>query len=241
MNDYETTMKPLVYERTATTVSTTHPRLTKSMLRCGVAGPALFVAVSLLEGAFRPGYSAWHHFTSQLALGAGGWRQVANFVVCGLCVLCFAMGLRWTLSGGKGGVSIPVTFGAFGVSLILAGVFVTDPGLGYPPGITTTQSTTHGEAHNMAGLIMFASLAAAAFLMAKRLTGRPGWTAWPLYSRLTGLLVFAFFVTSIVLATMEESGSLSNAPVGLTQRVAIVGGWGWISLTAHRRLKLGRW
>jgi hypothetical protein len=222
-------------------ISTSHPRLTNSMLMCGAAGPALFVVASLLDGAFRPGYSAWHHFTSELALGAGGWRQIANFLVCGVSVLCLALGMRWTLRGGKGGSSIPITFGVFGLSLILAGVFVTDPALGYPPGSTPTQSSAHGNIHNMAGLIMFSSLAVAAFLMANTLAASPGWTGWPLYSRLTGLLVFAFFVISIVLASMETSGSISNAPVGLTQRVAIVSGWGWISLSAIRRLTLSRW
>ena len=47
----------------------------------GVLGPVLFIAVFLVEGATRPGYSAWHNHVSLLATGDGGWMQVANFLV----------------------------------------------------------------------------------------------------------------------------------------------------------------
>src|SRR5205823_12499417 len=71
-------------------------------LACGVIGPPLFVIVFLIEEATRPGYSAWRHYVSQLSLGEGGWMQIANFLVCGLLSLCFALGLRRTLQGGTG-------------------------------------------------------------------------------------------------------------------------------------------
>jgi hypothetical membrane protein len=38
----------------------------------GVIGPLLFIAVFLIEGATRPGYSAWRNLVSQLATGPGG-------------------------------------------------------------------------------------------------------------------------------------------------------------------------
>lgn len=39
----------------------------RSPLYAGAVGPAFFVVVFLIEGATRPGYSAWRNFVSQLA------------------------------------------------------------------------------------------------------------------------------------------------------------------------------
>src|SRR5213082_3059636 len=42
--------------------------ITRLLLACGVIGPLLFIIVFLIEGATRPGYSAWRHAVSQLSL-----------------------------------------------------------------------------------------------------------------------------------------------------------------------------
>ena len=90
--------------------------------------------VFLIEGATRPGYGARRHYVSQLSLGEGGWMQIANFLLCGLLSLCFALGLRRTLQGSTGATWGPLLLAVFGLGLIVAGIFVTDPALGYPPG-----------------------------------------------------------------------------------------------------------
>ena len=77
-------------------------RITRLLLGCGVVGPVLFVLVFLLEGATRPDYSAWRNYVSQLSLSDQGWMQIANFIVCGLLIFGFALGLRRSLGPGKG-------------------------------------------------------------------------------------------------------------------------------------------
>jgi hypothetical protein len=72
------------------------------LLLGGVIGPPLFVLVVLIEGAIRPGYSAWRDFVSALSLGDQGWEQIAIFLVCGLLALGFAVGLRRALRSGSG-------------------------------------------------------------------------------------------------------------------------------------------
>src|SRR5690349_6885025 len=99
------------------------------LLGCGAVGPPLFVAVLLLEGALRPGYDAWRMAGSALSLGPGGWVQVTNFLVTGVLLLVFALGVRGTSRAGS------VLFAILAVALVLAGVFVTDPQAGYPPGM----------------------------------------------------------------------------------------------------------
>jgi uncharacterized membrane protein len=81
-----------------TTSSNSHSfkkiRSTEFLLLCGVIGPLLFILVFLIEGATRPGYSAWRTDVSYLALSNQGWEQIANFIVCGSLCIAFAVGLR---------------------------------------------------------------------------------------------------------------------------------------------------
>src|SRR5437870_11526006 len=112
--------------------------VTRFLIAGGVIGSPLFVIVLLIEGATRPGYSAWHNYVSSLSLSDQGWMQIANFLVCGLLSLCFAVGLHRVLRSGRGSIWGPLLLSLFGLGLIVAGLFVTDPSLGYPPG-------THGS------------------------------------------------------------------------------------------------
>jgi hypothetical membrane protein len=214
-----------------------YPLATRLLIAGGAIGPLLFIIVLLIEGATRPGYSAWHNYGSSLSLGPGGWVQIANFIVCGLLMLCFAIGLRQVFRTGKGAVWGPLLLGIFGVSLIVAGVFVTDPSLGYPPGTHTSgPQTLHGTIHGVNAIIAFGSLAAAIFVMARRFAGDPNWKGWALYSLVTGILVIVFFIATTAVSALDESGVFPGSPTGLLQRIGIIAGWGWISLLAIRLL-----
>src|SRR6266566_3265157 len=104
----------------------------RPLLLAGVIGPLVFIAAFLIEGITRPGYSAWRNFVSQLATGDGGWMQVVNFLVCGTLVAGFAIGLRRALGSGRASIAAPILLGLFALALIVAGLFATDPALGYP-------------------------------------------------------------------------------------------------------------
>ncbi len=218
-----------------------YPLITRLLLWAGAVGPLLFVVVLLIEGATRPGYSAWHNFGSSLSLSDQGWMQITNFIVCGLLTLGFAIGLRQVLHSGKGSVWGPILLGLFGLELIIAGIFVTDPGLGYPPGVATPANPTgHGVIHALSGLAVFISLPIATFVMTRRFAGDPNWKGWALYSLLTGIIMIASFVIFQVLGAMDQNGTIQNAPIGLVQRIAIIAGWVWVSLLAIALLRKGR-
>jgi hypothetical protein len=224
----------------AATGAQTGDPTTRLLLACGVIGPALFVVVLLIEGATRPGYSAWRHFGSQLSLSDQGWEQIANFLVCGLLVLAFAVGLRHMWRGGRGATWGPILLGVFGLSLIAAGIFVTGPALGYPPGASlSSQESWHSTLHGLAGLGAFGSLAAACFVLARRFGGDPQWRGWALYSVVTGVVVVLSFIGSNATAVLDMTGTWSGAPTGLVQRIGIIAGWGWISFLAFRLLRAG--
>jgi hypothetical membrane protein len=196
------------------------------LLACGAIGPLLFIVVFLILGATRPHYSAWQNVVSSLSLGEGGWMQIINFIVCGALVLGFAIGLRRALHTGRGSTWGPILLSIFGICLIGAGVFATDPLLGYPPGAPSTP-TVHGTLHNLLSLFVFASLIAACFVLARRDAANPARRGWAFYSVATGLLVAVFFVLTDVVA-------LLGGPAGLMQRICIILGWSWIALLAIR-------
>jgi hypothetical protein len=210
---------------------------TRFLIACGAIGPLLFILVFLIEGATRPSYSAWHNFVSSLSLSDQGWMQIANFLVCGLLMLCFALGLRQVLRSGKGAVWGPLLLGVFGLSLIIAGLFVTDPSLGYPPGISSSTQTLHGIIHGANAPLAFGSLTIAIFVMARRFARDPAWRGWTLYSLVTGILFVGSFVACLAVAQLDQNGVFPNSPTGLLERIAIIIGWGWIALVALRLLR----
>jgi hypothetical protein len=209
---------------------------TESLLLCGVIGPPLFYVVVLIEGATRPGNSAWRTDASYLALSNQGWEQIANFLVCGALCVAFAVGLRRIWCTGRASVWGPLLAGLFGLGLLIAGVFVIDPGQGYPPGAPlngSTLQTWHGWVHAINGLVLFTVvLPAASFVLARRFAAEPQNRRWATYSWMTGalILLISLPVNTIVVPFVEYAG----LPVidGLIQRVEIIMFWTWLALTA---------
>jgi hypothetical membrane protein len=197
------------------------------LLAGGAIGPLLFMVVFLIEGATRPHYSVWQDGVSALELGEGGWMQSTNFIVCGALVLGFAIGLRLLLRTGRGSTWGPILLGIVGLCMIGAGIFVTDPGLGYPHEASTITLTVHGTLHNLISLVGFISLPAACFVLARRDAADPASRGWAWYSVATGLLVVVFFVLTAVVEVL-------GGPTGLTQRIFLIVGWSWIALLAIR-------
>jgi uncharacterized membrane protein len=201
------------------------PVTIRLLLACGAIGPLLFIVVFLIEGATRPHYNAWQIAVSSLSLGEGGWMQRTNFIVCGALMVGFAFGLRLLLRTGRASTWGPLLFGIFGLGLIGAGIFVTDPGTyGYPPGAANTV-TVHGTLHNLLSLVVFASLIAACFALGRRDAADPAGRSWAWYAFATGPLVAVLFVLTGVVEVL-------GGPAGLVQRMCISVGWGWSALLA---------
>ena len=207
---------------------------TEFLLLCGVVGPPLFVLVLLIEGATRPGYSAWRTDGSYLALSNQGWEQIANFLVCGVLCIAFAVGLRRVFRTGRAAVWGPLLIGLFGLGLVVAGVFVADPGGGYPPGapINGNPQTVHGWVHGITGLLLFnVVLPAASFVLARRFAADPQNRRWATYSWVTGAFILVVSVVNTISLPIAEKAGF---PVldGLVQRVLIIMGWVFLSLVA---------
>jgi hypothetical membrane protein len=204
---------------------------TKLLLACGaIAGP-LFVIVFLIEGATRVGYDPLRHPVSSLAIGDFGWMQVANFIITGVLLLAFAIGLQRALRHSTGTAAGPLLLGLVGVGFIGAGIFITDPISGYPPGtpLLPTVYSEHGRIHDLFGILVFFGLPVACFVFSRRfaLLGERG--CWAVYSALSGV---AMFVASI-LAGMGFNQALGFADfAGVFQRLSIIIGLSWTTLLA---------
>lgn len=209
---------------------------TRTLLACGVIAGPLFVVTFLAEGATRAGYDPLRHPVSSLALGDYGWMQTANFVVAGLLTLAFAVGMRRAFRPPRRSIWGPLLIGVWGVGLIGAGIFPTDPVSGYPPGAPDRLLgySVHGAMHDLAfSLPAFVALSAACFVFGRwfAVWGERGWAA---YSALTGLVFVVAFVLSS--AGFGQAGGLVDL-AGLFQRVAVIVGFGWLTLLALHTLR----
>jgi hypothetical protein len=183
-----------------------------------IAGP-LFTIMWIIESITRPNYNLLRHPVSSLELGDFGWMQILNFFVAGLLMLAFAGGLRLALRPNRGSFWGPLLVAIWGIGLIGAGIFSTDPVSGYPPGSpdVLVNSTAHGALHDQFSLIGFLALTIACFVLASYFAKR-GERRWTAYSILTGIL----FPIGIVLASMAFSQNPSLVAFGgFIQRITV--------------------
>jgi len=193
----------------------------------------LFLTVVLIEGATRPGYSAWRNAGSQLALGDQGWVQTANFFASGLLFVGFAIGLRRALRSGRASAWAPRLVAGMGACLLLAGIFPVNPGLGYPPGVAPTYSL-QGAVHFVVATLLFGQLSAVCFVLARRFATDASWTGWAPWSMAIGVIVAVFYVGTVVLSSIDLEGTGPAAWDGLLQRISIFSGFAWLSLVGSR-------
>jgi Protein of unknown function (DUF998) len=210
---------------TRDTASVNDRSTTRGMLAGGAIGPVLFVLVFLIEGWTRTGYDSRRMFVSLLSLTADGWQQIGNFLVTGLLFICGAIGWWRAMPDGPGSEWGPILIGLGGVGLVGAGVFVTDPANGYPPGwppLLSKHASLHGAIHQLASIFVFSGLPAAMFVMARRF--RQEGSRWAAYSVASGVGMLVAFVGMI---TFDDV-------MGLLQRIAIVIGFGWVAQVSWR-------
>ena len=203
---------------------------TAALLTCGVAAGALFVVGSLLHAVARDGFDFRRHPLSVLSNGDLGWVQIAIFVVSGLLFVAMAVGVRQTLRSGRGATWGPWLVGVVGVGMVASGVFVADPGQGFPPEPGTPPGrpdtlSWHGGLHFATSGLAFLALVALCFVFARRsaATGQRGWAA---YSVTTGVIFLAAWVA--LLARPESDAATIAFTATMLHAVT------WLSLMAGR-------
>jgi hypothetical protein len=157
----------------------------------GMVGPALFgtvlLALSALEYDFmlglgwRPVADPAGAWPSGLALGPYGLAQVANFVVSGLLLAFFALGLHLGATNGRGSPLGPAFLFVAGTTMALMG-FETDPIRRIGP------RSLHGLIHDAAFVIFVLAFLVALFSLWRRFEADPRWRGHARYTLATGIL-----------------------------------------------------
>lgn len=154
-------------------------------------GPFLFVTVLALLSAleydfmlgigWRPVADPAGAWPSGLALGPYGAVQVANFVVSGLLLAFFAIGLHRGATDGRGSPFGPALLFVAGAAMALMG-FETDPIRRSGP------RSLHGLIHDVAFLIFVVAFLAALFCLWRRFEADASWLGHARYTLATGIL-----------------------------------------------------
>jgi Protein of unknown function (DUF998) len=200
---------------------------TTRLLACGIVAGPLFLVVSLVQACTRKGFDLARHPISLLSLGDLGWLQITNFVVTGILYLACAIGLRRALQPGAGATWGPRLVGALGVGLIVAGVFVSDAGAGYPPGAPAgapPKISWHGILHEAGFLIATLGMIIGCLVFARRFAalGRRAWVA-------------ASIATPVAVLCISLWPDLSSLSVRLVIATAIL--FGYVAAIAARALR----
>jgi hypothetical protein len=211
-----------------------HTKIRMLLVSGAIAGP-LFTIAWILEDAARSNYNPLRHPVSSLALGDFGWMQIANFIIAGLLSLAFAVGLWLALRPQRGSTWGPLLIALWAAGLIGAGIFITDPVSGYPPGTpdVSLNPTIHGALHDQISLIGFLALTIACFVFGYSFAHQ-GEHKWSVYSVITGIL----FPVGIILSSIAFGQNESLVDFGgLFQRIAVTTGWTWLTLLSIHVLK----
>jgi hypothetical protein len=134
--------------------------------------------------------------------------------------------MRRALHPGRAATWGPRLIGAFGVALVAGGVFVADPGLGFPPGAPEgipDEMSWHGIVHSAAPVLGFLSLTVACFVFARRATAlkQRGWAA-------------SCVAIGVAVQALGAVPNVTDNFIPLW--AAIVLGFGWASAQAARLL-----
>lgn len=199
----------------------------------GILGPLQFTVVYVWQGATRPGYDAVPMMVSALSLTSRGIVDIVSLVLTGLLVIAFAIGVRRALRP-RSATWGPVLLGVAGFGFVVAGVFVTDPAQGYPPGTPVgpaAATSVHGLIHFAVGATcVIGGLTASALIFARFFWNDPAWRGWSLYLIATASAVLACSVGFAY-------AGLRQGPAGLFERIAFSAGLLWVVALAITLLR----
>jgi len=189
------------------------PRLATVAGWAGVAGPALFTALFVVQEWFRSGtYDPVAEPVSALEAGPDGWIQQLNFVVFGVLTLVFAVGLHAGIERTRAGWLGPGLLGVSGIGLLVAAAFplrADATGAVYDPG-----------GHFVGGVLFFPVTAAAFVTLSRRLARDPRWRRLAPYTLGAGIAGIVGVVVSVTLVFPDGAPLADWA--GLVQRVLIL-------------------
>jgi hypothetical membrane protein len=176
-----------------------------TLAAAGIAGPLLFTVVAVVHSLLREDRSLVGLPISALAVGPSGWVQDVNFIICGVLLLAYPIGLHLGIRQTRWGVVGPALLVVSGAGLMLADVF---------PAVDASGNLTYDSlGHTVASFMAFLGTGGGFIVMSRRLASDPSWRNLSTYTLSSGvaivILVFAFG------ALAEEPGAPLHPWIGL--------------------------
>jgi hypothetical membrane protein len=201
-----------------------------ALAAAGIAGPIIFAVVALVQSVLRQDHSLVEHPISALAAGPSGLVQNVNFLVFGLLMIAYAVGLHLGVRPSRAGVVGVAFLVLSGVGLMWGGVF---------PAIDATGAFDEDRVLHIPGFIMtFLGAGIGLIAMSRRMARDPSWRSVAAYAFVTGMAMLVLILVGGGL--VRPPGAPLHAWLGLFQWVLLAVWFPCTIVLALRLLRLAR-
>lgn len=190
---------------------------------CGIAGPLILVSGDVTASLLTADYSMISDTISSLALTPLGWLQTIGFLIMGLLLELFVVGLFFSIRGARGFRPGMALLACLGFGLLLIGAFRTDPS-GAPHSV-------EGTIHTITAYAMSLVFPAGIVLLAPSLRADPNWRNVLAYTLVAALLALTLTIGLFLLPDRMNW-------FGLYERIIVGNVLVWTEVMAVHLLRL---
>ena len=189
----------------------------------GILAPIIFVGIFMVEGAIRNGYDLKSMYISALSLGNRGWIQIANFLVLGLLLFIFTLGLSKEFQTGKASRGGIITLYIISVLFFISGPFVMDPA-----DTPANQMSIHGLIHGISGGIVFLLMPIIIFIFLRRFNADSQWQSFRWWTLILGVIEATGVIIFTYVSKIPVDQNAYVNLLGLFQRIALIPFMVWV-------------
>ena len=201
-----------------------------ALAAAGLAGPVIFAMVALVHSLLRPDHNLVEHPISALAAGPSGWVQSVNFLVFGLLMIAYAIGLHLGIRPSRAGMVGVAFLVLSGVGLMWGGMF---------PATDATGAFDEDRVLHIPGFIMtFLGAGIGLIVMSRRMARDPRWRSVATYALATGIVMLVLIVAGG--GFVRPPGALLHPWLGLFQWVLLAVWFPCTVVLALRVLRVAR-
>jgi hypothetical membrane protein len=201
-----------------------------TLAAAGIAGPVMFAMVALVHSLLRQDHNLVAHPISALAAGTSGWVQNVNFLLFGLLMIAYAVGLHLGVRPSRWGVVGFAFLVLSGIGLMWGSVF---------PATDATGAFDENRVLHIPGFIMtFLGAGVGLMVMSRRMAGDPRWQSVATYALATGIAMLVLILVGGGL--VRPPGAPLHAWFGLFQWVLLAVWFPCTIILALRLLRVSR-
>ena len=201
-----------------------------ALAAAGIAGPIIFTVVALMQSLLRQDHSLVAHPISALAAGSSGWVQNVNFLLFGLLMIAYGVGLHLGVRPSRAGVVGVVFLVLSGIGLMWGGLF---------PATDAAGTYDEDRLLHIPGFIMtFLGGGIGLIVMSRRMARDPRWQSVATYALATGIAMLVLILVGGGL--VRPPGAPLHAWLGLFQWVLLAVWFPCTIILALRLLRLAR-